>query len=104
MQMAKEERTTKKEKRKAERLAKKEKKNKEISSNMIRIRSQIESWMDRNHLPDNLKERIIACIQHKLKKNNDNDLDKPMSHLSKDLLTGIKHHLCLPLLKNVSLF
>jgi hypothetical protein len=97
MQMATE-RTTKKANKKA-------KKDGQIRIKMIQIRSKIESWMDRNNLPDNiLKERIISCIRHRLKKNNDIDMDKPMSHLSKDLITEIKHHLCLPLLKNVSLF
>ncbi|KAE8124687.1 hypothetical protein FH972_019552 [Carpinus fangiana] len=84
-----------------ERTAKKAVEKAKKDEEMIRIRSQIELWMARNHLPDNLKERIITCIQHKLEKNNDIDMDKPMSHLSKDLITEIKHRLCLPLLKNV---
>ena len=90
--------------RTATKAIEKAKKDEEISRKMIRIRSQIELWMARNHIPDNLKERIITCIQHRLKKNIDIDIDKLMSHLSKDLITEIKRRLCLPLLKKVSIF
>ncbi|XP_059434864.1 cyclic nucleotide-gated ion channel 1-like isoform X2 [Corylus avellana] len=62
---------------------------------------KIESWMARNHLPANMKEPIINCIRQRLKENKDLDMDKLISHLSKDLITEIKHHLCLPLLKKV---
>jgi hypothetical protein len=81
-----------------------EKKEEEIRNKMIPIRFEIESWMARDHLPDNMKERIINCIQHRLEQKKDFDIEKPILHLSKDLITEIKRHICLPLLKKVSIF
>jgi hypothetical protein len=67
------------------------------------IRIKVESWMARNRLPHKMKEPIISCIRQRLKENKDFDMDKLISHLSKDLVTEIKYHLCLPLLQRVSL-
>jgi hypothetical protein len=79
-------------------------KEEEIRIKMIPIRLEIESWMARDHLLDNKKEQIINCIQHRLEQNKDFDIEKPILHLSKDLITEIKRHICLPLLKKVSIF
>ncbi|KAE8077867.1 hypothetical protein FH972_016386 [Carpinus fangiana] len=76
-------------------------KKKEIRRKMKPIRPKIESWMTRNDLPCDMKERIINCIQHRLEENKDFDTEKMISHLSEDLITEIKHHICLPLLREV---
>jgi hypothetical protein len=79
----------------------------EKAQKMRRIKRKIEAWMATNHLPDNMKESIISCIQHELEENKDFNMENPISYISKDedLMTKIKHHLCLPaLLKKVSLF
>jgi hypothetical protein len=39
-----------------------------------------------------------------LEENKDFDMEKLISYISKDLMTKIRHYLCLPLLKKVSLF
>jgi hypothetical protein len=80
------------------------KKLEEIERKMGLIKTKIESWMGTNQLPDNMKEPIITCIRHRLEENKDFDMEKPISYISKDLMTKIRHYLCLPLLKNVSLF
>ncbi|XP_062175135.1 cyclic nucleotide-gated ion channel 1-like isoform X1 [Alnus glutinosa] len=77
------------------------KKLEEIERKMGLIKTKIESWMGTNQLPDNMKEPIITCIRHRLEENKDFDMKKPISYISKDLMTKIRHHLCLPLLKNV---
>lgn len=87
-----------------QKAANKAKKLEEIKHEMGLTKTKIESWMARNHLPDNMKEPIITCIRHKLEENKDFDMEKLISHISKDLITEIKHHLCLPLLKKVRLF
>jgi hypothetical protein len=79
----------------------------EINRKMGLIKTKIESWMATNQVPNNMKESIITCIRHELKENKDFDMENPISYISKDadLMTKIKHHLCLPaLLKKVSLF
>jgi len=79
----------------------------EIEWKMGLIKTKIESWMATNHLPDNMKEPIISCIRHELEENKDFNVENPISYISKDedLMTKIKHHLCLPaLLKKVSIF
>ena len=79
-------------------------KTKKIKRKMISIKSEIKSWVDANQLPCDMEERIINCIQHRLEKKKDFDIEKPILHFSKDLITEIKRHLCLPLLKEVSHF
>jgi hypothetical protein len=79
-------------------------KRKEIRRKMGPIKSKIESWMATNQLPDEMAKGIINCIQHRLEENKDFDLEKPIiQYLSEDLITEIKHHLCLPQLKKVSI-
>lgn len=79
-------------------------KSEEITQNMKHKELDIKLWMSRNKLPDEMKERIISCIQHRLKENKDFDTEKPIPHLSNiNLVKEIKRHLCLPLLKKVSL-
>jgi hypothetical protein len=101
-------RATKKAEMEVEKVAEKKKmearKEEEIRIKMIPIRLEIESWMARDHLPDNKKEQIINCIQHRLEQNKDFDIEKSILHLSKDLIIEIKRHICLPLLKKVSIF
>ncbi|XP_059432634.1 cyclic nucleotide-gated ion channel 1-like [Corylus avellana] len=82
-----------------ERRANKAKRLEEIEGEMGLIIPKVESWMARNSLPHNMKESIISCIRQRLEENKEFDMDKLISHLSKDLVTKIKHHLCLPLLK-----
>ncbi|KAD0176508.1 hypothetical protein FH972_027276 [Carpinus fangiana] len=98
-------RAAKKAEMEAEKVAEKKKmearKEEEIRIKMIPIRLEIEAWMARDHLPDNMKEQIINFIQHRLEQNKDFDIEKPILHLSKDLTTEIKRHICLPLLKKV---
>ncbi|KAE8037506.1 hypothetical protein FH972_010092 [Carpinus fangiana] len=94
------ERAAKKAEMEAEKVAEK-KMEEEIRIKMIPVRLEIESWMARDHLHDNVKERIINCIQHRLEQNKDFDIEKPIIHLSKDLIIEIKRHICLPLLKKV---
>ncbi|XP_059450245.1 cyclic nucleotide-gated ion channel 1-like [Corylus avellana] len=77
-------------------------KSEEITQNMKHKELDIKLWMSRNKLPDEMKERIISCIQHRLKENKDFDTEKPIPHLSNiNLVKEIKRHLCLPLLKKV---
>jgi hypothetical protein len=88
----------------AEKVANKAKKLEEIEREIRLIRTKVKFWMARNCLPHKMKEPIINCIQQRLKENKDFDMDKLISHLSKDLVIEIKHHLCLPLLQIVSFF
>jgi hypothetical protein len=68
----------------------------EIERKMGLMKTKIESWMATNQLPNNMKESIITCIQHEQKENKDFDMEIPISYISKDvdLMTKIKHHLC----------
>ncbi|KAC2610345.1 hypothetical protein FH972_027183 [Carpinus fangiana] len=95
------ERAAKKAEMEAEKKKMEARNEEEIRIKMIPIRLEIESWMARDHLPDNMKEHIINCIQHRLEQKKDFDIEKPILHLSKDLITEIKRHICLPLLKKV---
>jgi hypothetical protein len=79
----------------------------EIERKMGLIKTKIKSWLATNQFPNNMKESIISCIRHELEENKDFDMENPIFYISKDadLMTKIKHHLCLPaLLKKVGLF
>ncbi|KAB8424728.1 hypothetical protein FH972_024988 [Carpinus fangiana] len=95
------ERAAKKAEMEAEKVAEKKKMEEEIRIKMIPIILELESWMARDHLPDNVKEWIINCIQHRLEQNKDVDIEKQILHISKDLRTEIKRHIYLPLLKKI---
>ncbi|KAC2202191.1 hypothetical protein FH972_027164 [Carpinus fangiana] len=82
-----------------EKAANKAKRLEEIEGEMRLIKPEVKLWMTRNNLPPNMEERIISCIRQRLEENKDFDMDKLISHLSKDLVTKIKHHVCLPLLR-----
>jgi hypothetical protein len=64
----------------------------------------IEFWIARNQLPSDMTGRIISYIQYRLEENKDFDMEKPIPQFPNYLTKEIKRHLCLPLLKKVSLF
>ncbi|KAE8077326.1 hypothetical protein FH972_015898 [Carpinus fangiana] len=77
-------------------------KSEEITQNLKHKESDIKLWMSKNKLPDEMKKRIISCIQHRLKEKKDFDTERPIPHLSNiSLAKEIKRHLCLPLLQKV---
>jgi hypothetical protein len=79
----------------------------EIEQKMGLIKPKIEPWMATNQLPDDMKEPIMTYIRRGLEENKDFDMENPISYIFKDadLMTKIKHHLCLHAsLKIVSLF
>ncbi|XP_041010066.1 cyclic nucleotide-gated ion channel 1-like isoform X2 [Juglans microcarpa x Juglans regia] len=74
----------------------------EIIQKMKSKERDIELWISRNGLNDNLKREIMANIQRVLDHNIDVDAKNPLPRLPKELTREIKCHLCLPLLKKVS--
>jgi hypothetical protein len=67
------------------------------------IKTEIESWMATNQFSNDMKAQIITCVRQKLEENKDFDMERPFSYISKELMTKMRIHLCLPLLKKVSL-
>jgi len=47
--------------------------------------------------------QIISYIKHRSEENKDFDMEKPIPQFPNDLTKEIKRHLCLPLLRKVSL-
>ncbi|XP_042979404.1 cyclic nucleotide-gated ion channel 1-like [Carya illinoinensis] len=61
----------------------------------------IDLWITRNGLDDNLRRQIMPNIQRILEQNMDVDAKNPLPHLPIELRKDIKRYLCLPLLKKV---
>ena len=76
----------------------------EKSEAMKRNMRPVEFWIARNQLPYDMTGRIISYIQHRPEQNKDFDMEKPIPQLSNYLTKEIKRHLCLPMLRKVSLF
>jgi cyclic nucleotide gated channel len=68
-----------------------------------RIR-QYEQWMTKSMLPHNLRERIRRCEQFKWQETRGVEEENLIRNLPKYLRMDIKRHLCLHLLKRVSVF
>jgi hypothetical protein len=80
-------------------------KSEEITENMKRKEIDIQLWLSRNNLRDQMKEGIISYIHDRLKERKDFDTENLIPHLSDiNLAKEIKRHLCLPLLEKVSSF
>ncbi|XVE73721.1 hypothetical protein DITRI_Ditri11bG0141400 [Diplodiscus trichospermus] len=67
-------------------------------------RQDAEQWMSHRMLPDNLKQRIRRYEQYKWQETRGVEEEVLISNLPKDLRRDIKRHLCLDLLKKVSMF
>lgn len=67
-------------------------------------RRDAEQWMSHRLLPDSLKERIRRYEQYKWQETRGVDEENLIRNLPKDLRRDIKQHLCLDLLKRVSVF
>lgn len=66
-------------------------------------RRDAELWMSHRMLPDNLKQRIRKYEQYKWQKNRGVEEEALILNLPKDLRRDIKRHLCLALVKKVSI-
>ncbi|KAF5451081.1 hypothetical protein F2P56_031381 [Juglans regia] len=65
----------------------------------------VQFWIERNKLPSHIKYQTMHHIKSRLQeKKNDIDAENPFPHLPIFLRQEIKHHLCLPMLKNVPMF
>ncbi|XP_035543548.1 cyclic nucleotide-gated ion channel 1-like [Juglans regia] len=65
----------------------------------------VELWIQRNKLPDPIKYQIMNHIKPRLQeKKNDIDAENPFPHLPISLRKRIKHHICLPMIKNVPMW
>ncbi|KAG2709681.1 hypothetical protein I3760_05G252500, partial [Carya illinoinensis] len=73
----------------------------EIIQKMKSKERDIELWISRNGLNDDIKREIMANIRQVLEHNIDVDAKNPLPHLPAELTREIKCHLCLPLLKKV---
>jgi cyclic nucleotide gated channel len=62
-----------------------------------------ERWMSQRMLPDNLKRRIRSYEQYKWKENRGFEEETLIRKLPKDLRRDIKRHLCLDLVRRVSI-
>jgi cyclic nucleotide gated channel, plant len=62
-----------------------------------------ERWMSHRMLPDNLKQRIRRYEQYKWQENRGVEEETLIHNLPKDLRRDIKRHLCLALVKKVSI-
>jgi hypothetical protein len=72
---------------------------------MKRKEIDIQLWLSRNNLRNQMKEWIISCIHDRLKERKDFDTENPIPHLSDiNLAKEIKRHLCLPLLEKSEFF
>lgn len=67
-------------------------------------RRDAEQWMSHRMLPENLRERIRRYEQYKWLETRGVEEDNLVQNLPKDLRRDIKRHLCLKLLKRVSVF
>lgn len=66
-------------------------------------RRDAERWMSHRMLPDNLKQRIRSYEQYKWQENRGVEEEALIRNLPKDLRRDIKRHLCLALVKKVSI-
>lgn len=66
-------------------------------------RRDAERWMSHRMLPDNLKQRIRRYEQYKWQENRGVEEETLIHNLPKDLRRDIKRHLCLALVKKVSI-
>lgn len=74
----------------------------EVIQKMKLKERDIELWITRNELDDNLRRQIMPNIQRIYEQNMDVDAHNPLPHLPMELRKDIKRYLCLPLLKKVS--
>lgn len=66
-------------------------------------RRDAEQWMSHRMLPDDLRKRIRKYEQYKWQETRGVEEETLLSSLPKDLRKDIKRHLCLNLLKRVSI-
>lgn len=64
---------------------------------------EIDLWLSRTELPDMTKQKIMYNVRSILEEEKDINLKTMFSHHSLNLKSEIKRHLCLPILKTVSL-
>jgi len=65
-------------------------------------RQDAEQWMSHRMLPENLKDRIRQYEQYQWQENRGVEEEALIRNLPKDLRRDIKRHLCLALVKKVS--
>ena len=65
-------------------------------------RQDAEQWMSHRMLPENLRERIRKYEQYQWQENRGVEEEALIRNLPKDLRRDIKRHLCLALVKKVS--
>lgn len=61
----------------------------------------VEEWMSRRKIPQNLRDRIEKHEQYKWQETRGVDEDRLISTFPKDLGRDIKRHICLDFLKTV---
>ena len=66
-------------------------------------RQDAEQWMSHRMLPENLKRRIRHYEQYQWQENRGVEEEALIRNLPKDLRRDIKRHLCLALVKKVSM-
>jgi hypothetical protein len=74
----------------------------EIIQNMKVKEREIELWIFRNNLPNDIKMEIMPIVQHMWEEKTDVDVQNLLSHLPFVLLRNIKRLICLPMLREVS--
>ena len=63
----------------------------------------INIWMSKYKLPKEMKEKIIQYVEQNLERNRDVNVQNLWSHIPRDTSRAVKCHLCMDLLKTVSL-
>ena len=78
-------------------------KSEEIIQKLKSKELDVKLWIRKNELTPDLEYEIMHNIPHMLEEKKDIDAEKPLLHLPIELKRKIKHYLCEPLLKKVSL-
>ncbi|KAG6715365.1 cyclic nucleotide-gated ion channel 1-like [Carya illinoinensis] len=73
----------------------------EVIQKMKIKKRDIDLWIKRNNLDDDIKPHIMPNILRVLEQNIDVDAQNPLPHLPIEIRRDIRSHLCLPMLKKV---
>ncbi|CAB4313478.1 unnamed protein product [Prunus armeniaca] len=76
-------------------------KSEEICQKMMMKDLEIQLWMSRNGLPDDMKTVIMKNVKQRLEQDKDVDVENLFSILSRNNKKSIKRHLCMNTLKKV---
>ena len=66
------------------------------------IENKADLWLSNNEIPEDLKPKVVQCIQLRLQDGKDVGIDKILNILPLSQGMLIKKHMCFPLLKKVS--